>query len=219
MMKRSYDRLFINNRRWAAERLQQDPNYFANMAKGQEPKYLLIGCSDSRVPPNEITQTAPGEMFIHRNVANLVVQTDMNLMSVLQYAVDVLQVEHVIVMGHYGCGGVVAAMQNAWHGLIDSWLCNIKDVYRTHREELTALPAGEARFRRLVELNVREQVTNLHKSPTIQRAQQQRGGQPQVHGWVYDLQTGLINDLESQRPADWETISDIYRIDPPFLDG
>lgn len=208
-MIESYQRLFRNNRQWAEEQLARDPHYFDNLSAGQSPQYLLIGCSDSRVPPNEITKTAAGEIFIHRNVANLVVHTDMNLMSVLQYAVEVLRVKHVIVMGHYGCGGVQTAIDGQWHGLIDKWLRNIQDVYRLHQAELDAIPPGEQRLARLVELNVREQVYNLYKSSIIQRA----GDHTQVHGWVFDMKTGLIKDIEDELPEDWKRIKPIYKYD------
>lgn len=211
-MKASYDRLFRNNHAWAAEKVERDPTYFERMAQGQSPQYLLIGCSDSRVPPNEITQTEPGEMFIHRNVANIVVHTDMNLMSVLQYAVEVLQVKHIIVMGHYRCGGVAAALENRWHGLIDEWLRNIKDVYRLHRQALEAIEEPERRLRRMVELNVQEQVYNLLKTPIIQRAWTREDGRPQVHGWVYDIETGLLQDQEKEIRAMWESFDDIYKL-------
>ena len=166
------------------------------MAKGQQPRILWIGCSDSRVPPNEITQTAPGDIFVHRNIANIVVQTDMNMLSVLQYAVDVLKVQHVIVCGHYGCGGVLAAMGNHQYGLIDNWLRTIKDTQNYYWQQLKTLD-DEARGRRLVELNVIEQVYNLGKTNTIQNAWNNEG-RPYLHGWVYDLKTGKIHTQTSQ---------------------
>lgn len=190
----SYEQLFVNNRRWVAERLAEDPDYFARLASGQRPQYLFIGCSDSRVNANEITGTGTGEMFIHRNIANLVVHTDMNLMSVLQFAIEVLHVEHVIVCGHYGCGGVRSAMDQSFHGLIDKWLRSIKDVYRLYREELDAIADPEARHQRLVELNVREQVYKLCSTSFVQRAWRHDRGL-HVHGWVYDLNEGLLRDL------------------------
>jgi len=164
----SYEQLFANNRSWVAERNAVDPGFFGRLAQGQTPRYLFIGCSDSRVNANEITGTQTGEMFIHRNIANVVVHTDMNLMSVLQFAVEVLQVEHVIVCGHYGCGGVQAALEHRYHGLIDKWLRNIKDVYRLYRAELDAISDPTERHERLVELNVAEQVYRLCSTSFVQ---------------------------------------------------
>jgi carbonic anhydrase len=160
----------------------------------QQPDYLWIGCSDSRVPPNEITQTHPGEIFIHRNVANLAIHTDMNMLSVLQYAVEVLKVKHIVVCGHYGCGGVKAAMSRHSYGMINKWLRHIKDVYRLHMNELQLIPDDEARLNRLIELNVREQVQNLAETSIVQLAWKQRNA-PHLHGWVYDLHNGIINPL------------------------
>jgi carbonic anhydrase len=184
-------KLLENNQAWVKEQTAVDPDYFINMAKEQHPNFLWIGCSDSRVPPDEITKTHPGEMFVHRNIANLVVQTDMNLMSVLQFAVEVLKVEHVIVCGHYGCGGVKAAMGNQQLGLIDNWLRQIKDTQQFYWNQLRDLE-DNARFKRLVELNVIEQVYNLGKTNIIQNAWRDRG-KPFLHGWVYDLETGYLN--------------------------
>eukprot|EP01116_Phalansterium_solitarium_P022711 TRINITY_DN7601_c1_g1_i1.p2 TRINITY_DN7601_c1_g1~~TRINITY_DN7601_c1_g1_i1.p2 ORF type:complete len:284 (+),score=39.61 TRINITY_DN7601_c1_g1_i1:67-918(+) len=208
----SYSQLFANNRRWAGEKTKDDPNYFTNLAKGQSPQYLLIGCSDSRAPPDQLTQTQPGDIFIHRNVANLVVSTDMNFMSVLQYAVEVLKVKHVIVMGHYGCGGVKASLEHKSHGLIDKWLCHIKDVHRLHAEELSKFPEGEARLNRMIELNVLEQVLNLHKTSILQRAWS-LGQDVSVHGWIFDIKTGLIQDMNFRNTDSWKEIEDIYRFD------
>ncbi|HEY8401278.1 MAG TPA: carbonic anhydrase, partial [Cytophagaceae bacterium] len=188
-----YEQLFVNNRKWVESMLVKDANYFENLAKGQSPKYLFIGCSDSRVPANEITQTDPGEMFVHRNIANLVVHTDMNVASVLQYSVEVLKVKHIIVCGHYGCGGIRAAVDGKDHGLIDKWLRNIKDVYRIHRKELENIFDEEERHKRLVELNVREQVYHLCMTAVVQNAMRDRG--LKVHGWVYDIKQGYIKDL------------------------
>ncbi|MBT2324660.1 carbonate dehydratase [Variovorax paradoxus] len=184
------DQLLRNNRQFVEEQLRIDPAYFDKLAEGQHPGFLWIGCSDSRVPPDRITGTQPGDMFVHRNIANLVVQTDMNLLSVLQYAVDVLQVGHIIVCGHYGCGGVKAAMGHASHGLIDNWLRTLKDTQQYFARQLGALDE-EARFRRLVELNVIEQVYNLGKTSIVQRAWKDTG-KPCIHGWVFDLNTGHI---------------------------
>ena len=184
------DTLLRRNERFVAEQLALDPGYFRTLSEGQHPAFLWIGCSDSRVPPDRITGTQPGDMFVHRNIANLVVQTDMNLLSVLQYAVDVLEVEHVIVCGHYGCGGVRAAMGEARHGLIDNWLRVLKDTGQFFGDQLASL-GTEARFDRLVELNVSEQVYNLGKTSIVQEAWK-RGARPFIHGWVFDLATGFI---------------------------
>lgn len=189
-----YKSLLEGNKQWVQEKLGEDPNFFNELAKGQSPQILWIGCSDSRVPANEITRTKPGEIFVHRNIANMVVHTDMNLLSVLDYAVNVLKVRHVIVCGHYGCGGVQAAMGSQQFGLIDNWLRNIKDVYRIYSQELDAIEDDKARFDRFVELNVMEQVFDLTKTSIIQNAWRERN-LPIVHGWVYSLHTGIINDL------------------------
>ena len=194
-MKASYDKLFAGNKKWIEEKLQIDSKYFEKLAAGQNPEFLWIGCSDSRVPANEITGTEPGEIFVHRNIANMVVHTDMNMLSVLDYAVNVLQVKHVIVCGHYGCGGVLAAMGNKQYGLIDNWLRHIKDVYRVHREELDAIENETERGRRFVEVNVIEQVYDLCKTTIIQNSWDTRVI-PEVHGWVYDLGNGIIKDLD-----------------------
>ena len=193
-MEKSYARLIENNKTWVAEQLQLDPNFFENLSKGQAPEYLWIGCSDSRVPAESITGTEPGEMFVHRNIANMVVHSDMNMLSVLSYAVEVLKVKHVIVCGHYGCGGVMAAMKNQQFGLIDNWLRHIKDVYRYHHKELDAIEDETLRARRFVEVNVQEQVHDLGKTSIVQNAWKRN--QPlHLHGWVYDIHDGLINDL------------------------
>jgi carbonic anhydrase len=187
--------LLRNNEAFVAHHLQLDPAYFRKLSEGQHPEFLWIGCSDSRVPPDVITGTDPGHMFVHRNIANLVVQTDVNLLSVLQYAVDVLKVEHVIVCGHYGCGGVKAAMSRVQHGLIDNWLRTIKDTQDHFRRQLEPLPEDE-RFKRLVELNVIEQVNNLGKTSIVQNAWRERGA-PFIHGWVFDVETGFIRPQTS----------------------
>lgn len=191
----TYKSLLAGNKRWVEEKLRQDPEFFERLSKGQNPAVLWIGCSDSRVPPNEITGTNPGEVFVHRNIANLVVHSDMNLLSVLDYAVNILKVKHVIVCGHYGCGGVRAAMTNEQYGLVDNWLRHIKDVYRLHSEELDAITDEESKFNRFVELNVIEQVFDLSKTSIIQNAWRSTD-LPMIHGWVYDLRTGMIQDLE-----------------------
>jgi len=189
-----YKSLLEGNKQWVQEKLGEDPNFFNDLAKGQSPQVLWIGCSDSRVPANEITRTKPGEIFVHRNIANMVVHTDMNMLSVLDYAVNVLKVRHVIVCGHYGCGGVLAAMGSQQFGIIDNWLRNIKDVYRIYSKELDAIEDDKVRFDRLVELNVMEQVFDLTKTSIIQNAWRERN-LPIVHGWVYSLNTGIIKDL------------------------
>jgi carbonic anhydrase len=194
-MEKSYSKLLENNKKWVKERTDNDPDYFTNLAKGQSPEYLWIGCSDSRVPANEVTGTKPGEMFVHRNIANMVVNTDLNLLSVLAYAVDVLKVKHVIVCGHYGCGGVQAAMGDKQYGLIDHWLGNIKNVYRMHAAELDAIENNNERLRRFVELNVVEQVADLRKTTIVQNAWK-RGQQLHIHGWVYDIADGILKDLD-----------------------
>ena len=193
-MQKSYTRLLDNNKKWVAEQLSIDPTYFDRLSKGQAPEYLWIGCSDSRVPANTITGTDPGEMFVHRNIANMVVHSDMNMLSVLSYAVEVLKVKHIIVCGHYGCGGVLAAMGNQQVGLIDNWLRHIKDVYRYHHHELDAITDEVARGRRFVEVNVMEQVHDLGKTSIVQNAWKKE--QPlHLHGWVYDINDGIIKDL------------------------
>jgi carbonic anhydrase len=190
----TYKNLLSGNKKWVKEKLSHDPKFFERLAAGQNPEVLWIGCSDSRVPANEITGTNPGEIFVHRNIANMVVHSDMNMLSVLDYAVNILQVKHVIVCGHYGCGGVKAAMTNDQHGLVDNWLRHIKDVYRLHEEELDSLADEEQRLSRFTELNVIEQVFDLSKTSIIQNAWRSRD-LPMVHGWIYDLRTGIIEDL------------------------
>lgn len=189
-----YDSLLERNRKWAEDEVQKDPDYFNRLLNQQTPKFLWIGCSDSRVPADKITGTEPGEIFVHRNIANLVVNTDINLLSVLQYSVEVLKVEHVIVCGHYGCGGVKTAMGNTHLGIIDNWLKEIKDVYRTHRDEVNAIADVTQKADRMVELVVKEQVFNLAKTSIIQEAwkKEQR---PQLHGWVYGLNNGILKPI------------------------
>ena len=191
---KAYEKLLLENKAWAAEKVQDDPDFFNRLVNIQSPEFLWIGCSDSRVPANEITGTQPGEVFVHRNIANMVVHTDLNLLSVLQYAVEVLKVKHVIVCGHYGCGGVKAAMTNHNFGIINKWLRNIKDVYRFHREEIDTLKTEDEKVNKLIELNVREQVMNLAKTSIVQKAWKDRSG-PDLHGWVYDLHDGIINPV------------------------
>ncbi len=189
-MVETIKRVLENNQAWVDEMIQQDPEFFSNQLENQNPNFLWIGCSDSRVHPNEITQTDAGEIFVHRNFANLVVQTDMNLLSVLQYAVEVLKVRHVVVCGHYGCAGVKTAMQDRDHGLIDNWLRSIKDTQNYYWQQLKVLQ-GKERENRLVELNVVEQIYNLGKTSVIQQAWK-KGNMPYLHGWVYNMETGLI---------------------------
>ncbi|NUM56011.1 MAG: carbonate dehydratase [Candidatus Hydrogenedentes bacterium] len=190
----SLQRLLDNNRTWAESVRRARPDFFPALARQQQPDYLWIGCADSRVPANEIVGLLPGELFVHRNVANLVVHTDLNCLSVLQYAVEVLKVEHVIVCGHYGCGGVAAAMDDHELGLIDNWLRHIRDVRAHHADELCAITDKEKRVNRLCELNVIEQARNVCRTNIVQKAW--RRGQPlQVHGWIYGIQDGLLNDL------------------------
>lgn len=191
----SYELLLAGNRKWVEETTNIDPNYFTELAVGQKPPVLWIGCSDSRVPANQVTNTKPGEIFVHRNIANVCNHTDMNMLSVLDYAVNVLKVKHIIVSGHYGCGGVIAAMGNKQYGVIDNWLRHIKDVYRLHRNELDRITNEEIRANRLVELNVMEQAYNLCKTTIVQNAWNERSDL-EVHGWVIDISTGLIKDLE-----------------------
>ncbi len=194
-MEKSYKKLLENNKAWATLKKNNDPNFFNTMAQGQNPDYLWIGCSDSRVPANEVTNTNPGEIFVHRNIANMVIHTDMNMLSVLSYAVEALYVKHIIVCGHYGCGGVLAAMGNKQLGLIDNWLRHIKDVYRLYHVELDSISDNEIRAKRLVELNVIEQVRDLGKTSIVQNAWKKK--QPlHIHGWVYDMADGLIKDLK-----------------------
>lgn len=210
------EELLHNNRGFVERQLQLDARYFDKLAEGQHPEFLWIGCSDSRVPPDRITGTNPGDMFVHRNIANLVVQTDMNLLSVLQYAVDVLQVRHVIVCGHYGCGGVKAAMGEERHGLIDNWLRTVKDTQQYFWHELEGLDE-HARFDRLVELNVLEQVYNLGKTHTIQDAWARRGA-PHLHGWVFDLHTGIIH-AKAGSINDNETIGAVCKFTNGIVGG
>ena len=201
----SYERLLQENKAWAAEKLQGDPTYFDRLSKLQTPEFLWIGCSDSRVPANEITGTQPGEIFVHRNVANLVINTDVNLLSVLDYAVNHLKVKHVIVCGHYGCGGIKAATtKQDYKYLLNMWVRTIKDVYRIHRAKLDAIKDEEERNDLLVELNVLEQVQNLSKTSIIQRAWKEQQT-PDLHGWVYGLKDGIIKpvfEMKAGTPID-----------------
>ena len=206
-MEKSYKKLLENNKNWVANKLAIDPTYFDKLANSQNPEYLWIGCSDSRVPANQITGTLPGDIFVHRNIANMVIHSDMNMLSVLSYAVEVLKVKHIIVCGHYGCGGVIAAMENKQFGLIDNWLRHIKDVYRLHFKELDAIKDNKQRTDRLVELNVIEQVHDLGKTSIFQNAWKRE--QPlHIHGWVYDVKDGIIKDLD----VNFKGTSDLHSV-------
>lgn len=207
-MNKSYQKLITGNKIYAETKLHEDPDYFIKLARGQKPDYLWIGCSDSRVPANEITKTESGEIFVHRNIANLVVHTDANLLSVLEYAVKFLGVKHVIVCGHYGCGGIKAAMTNSYHGYVDNWLRNIKDVYHQHTKELDAIKDTTERENRLTELNVIKQVSNLAKTTIVQQAWGER--ELHLHGWVYGMKNGLVKDLSVIHNSR-EDVDDIYR--------
>ena len=207
----SINKLILENKAWAAEKISDDADYFNRLAQIQTPEFLWIGCSDSRVPANEITGTQPGEIFVHRNIANLVIHTDVNLLSVLDYAVNHLKVNHVIVCGHYGCGGVKAAMTNHdYNHLLNMWLRNIKDVYRLYQSELESITDEEARTDRLVELNVKEQVLKLAKTSIIQRAWKY-SKRPVLHGWVYGLKDGIIKNLFDMEPG--SEMNNIYKYD------
>ncbi|WP_341840629.1 carbonate dehydratase [Chitinophaga caseinilytica] len=195
-----FEELLKNNREWAAKMVEQDKDFFKRLQDQQAPKFLWIGCSDSRVPADRITNTEPGEIFVHRNVANMVVHTDMNLLTVLEYAVKVLEVEHILVVGHYGCGGVKAAMGNQNLGIINPWLKHIKDVYRFNKDEIDALEDPDQQVDRLIELNVKEQVMNLAKTITVQEAWHKHK-RPYLHGWVYGLKDGLINPVFDMDPG------------------
>lgn len=208
---KSYERLLLENKAWAAEQLQKDPDFFNRLAELQAPEVLWIGCSDSRVPANQITGTQPGEIFVHRNVANLVINTDVNVLSVLDFAVNHLKIKDVIVCGHYGCGGIKAATtQKDFKPVLNMWLRNIKDVYRLHHEELDKIKDEEKRADRLVELNVQEQVYNLAKTSIIQRAWQQEK-RPDLHGWVYGLKDGIIKPVFEMKTG--TPIDSIYQFD------
>jgi carbonic anhydrase len=208
-MDKEYQKLIEGNRRFALSKKFDDPEFFKKLSLGQKPDYLWIGCSDSRVPANEVTSTESGEMFVHRNIANLVIHTDFNLMSVLEYAVNVLGVKHIIVCGHYGCGGVRAAMTNKTYGLVDKWLRNIKDVYNLHKNELNAIEDLDKRSDRLTELNVIEQVQHLAETKIVQKAWHS-GHKLQIHGWVYGLNSGLVTELKAVYDDNGD-IDPIYR--------
>ncbi|MFK7050149.1 MULTISPECIES: carbonate dehydratase [Flavobacterium] len=206
-----YKKLLDNNKKWVEEKLNQDPNFFKDLAQGQNPPLLWIGCSDSRVPANEITGTKAGEVFVHRNIANMVVHTDMNMLSVLDYAVNVLKVKHIIVCGHYGCGGVKAAMGNGSYGVIDNWIRHIKDIYRFNKERLNTITNEEERLNTFVELNVKEQVLNLAKTSIVQSAWK-NGQELFLHGWVYGLNSGYVTDLEVNFSCNSD-LHEMYQLD------
>lgn len=201
--------LFVNNKAWADQMKEKNPEFFSKLLNQQSPEYLWIGCSDSRVPANEIVGLLPGELFVHRNVANVVIHTDLNCLSVMQYAIDILKIKHIIVCGHYGCGGVAAALHHQDHGLIDNWLRNIKDVYQRHSNTLDKLPKKE-KLARLCELNVIEQVSNVCHTNIVQNAWL-KGHELTVHGWIYGIEDGILNDLEISCSA-IDQLPEIYRI-------
>ncbi len=206
-----YNKLLENNKLWVSRKLKKDPEFFQKLSEGQAPPVLWIGCADSRVPANEIIGAEPGEVFVHRNIANMVLHTDMSMLSVLDYAVNVLKVKHVIVCGHYGCGGVKAAMGNQHIGLIDNWIRHIKDVYRFHAKELNEIQDEKERFDRFVELNVFEQVQDLAKTSIIQEAWM-KGQEVAIHGWVYGVHDGVIKDLKLTI-LDNNQLADVYQLD------
>jgi carbonic anhydrase len=209
--KRAYEELLQGNRDWVKKETEKDPDYFNKLAAGQDPDVLWIGCSDSRVPANEVTNTKPGQVFVHRNIANMCVHSDMNMLSVLDYAVNVLKVKHVIVSGHYGCGGIAAALSNTQFGLIDNWLRHIKDVYRLHSNELDRIMDDKLKVNRLVELNVIEQVYNLCKTTIVQNAWREREDL-EIHGWVIDLSSGLVKDLQVTAKSS-NNLGEIFKLD------
>jgi carbonic anhydrase len=212
----SHKKLLLANKAWAQEKLKIRPDFFSRNVETQTPEFMWIGCSDSRVPAEEVTGAEPGELFVHRNVANLVVHTDFNLLSVAQYAVQALKVKHIIICGHYNCGGVKNALTNTDFGLLNKWLRHIKDIYRLNRRELEAIADPGARLDRLVEINVAEQITNLAQTSIIQRAWAMED-RPTLHGWVYDLRTGLLKEVALMTPG--TKLDDIYQFSFPTSDG
>jgi carbonic anhydrase len=207
----SYDQIFENNRRWAEAKRQQNPQYFAHLAREQRPEFLYIGCSDSRVPANEILGVEPGDVFVHRNLANVVANNDLSAAAVIEFAVVHLKVKHIVVCGHYNCGGVRAAMQAQDLGILNPWLRNIRDVYRLHKEELSAIQDEERRYDRLVELSVVEQCINVIKTTAVQSAYLENG-HALVHGWVFDMHSGLIKDLRINFEEQLRAIQEIYNL-------
>ncbi|MGF1559169.1 MAG: carbonic anhydrase [Flavobacteriaceae bacterium] len=205
------DTVFENNKTWIAEKLASDQDYFEKLGKGQNPELLYIGCSDSRVSAEELMGAVPGEVFVHRNIANMVISIDLNVMSVVNYAVDHLKVSHIVVCGHYACGGVKAAMQSADLGILNPWLRNIRDVYRIHRNELNNIDDENKKYDRLVELNVKEQCVNLIKTASVQKAYRDRG--LILHGWVFDVHTGKLIDLKIDFDGYLKNIMEIYHLE------
>lgn len=210
-MSKLYEQLIENNKKWVKSKLELDPDFFTKLANGQKPPLLWIGCADSRVPANEIIGAQPGEVFVHRNIANMVVHSDMNMLSVLDYAVNVLKVKHVIVCGHYGCGGIQAAMTNNSIGLIDNWIRHIKNIYRLHKKELDGIKEEKERFDRFVELNVIEQVYDLAKTSIVQAAWK-NGQELYLHGWAYGVASGIIKDLNVNVSSDSQ-LDQVYQLD------
>ncbi|CAG0971794.1 MAG: carbonate dehydratase [Bacteroidetes bacterium] len=210
MEKAFYKKLIENNQKWVESKLAIDKDYFLKLSKGQQPPLLWIGCADSRIPANEVIGAEPGEVFVHRNIANMVIHSDMNMLSVLDYAVNALKVRHIIVCGHYGCGGIKAAMGNQHIGLIDNWIRHIKDVYRLHHTELDSIPDEEKRFDRFVEVNVIEQVYDLAKTSIVQAAWK-NNQELHIHGWVYSIRNGLVNDLNVNFTKNDE-LDDVYQL-------
>lgn len=208
-----FDKIFENNKKWIAEKLALDPAYFEKLSKGQQPEYLYIGCSDSRVTAEDLMGVGPGEVFIHRNIANLVVNTDSNINAVVQYAVEHLHVKHIIVCGHYECGGIKAALNPSDMGQLNSWLQTLRDVYRIHQNELDAISDSQKKFDRLVELNVKEQCLNIIKIDHVQRSWY-KTGYPQIWGWVFNVRTGALIDLGLDMEKEFETIRKIYDLKP-----
>ncbi|MGV7104983.1 carbonate dehydratase [Flavobacterium sp. U410] len=209
-MSEFYKKILDNNKDWVEKKLQISPNYFNNLAEGQKPPLLWIGCSDSRVPANEIIGAEPGEVFVHRNIANMIIHTDMSMLSVLDYAVNALKIKHIIVCGHYGCGGVKAAMNNSSIGIIDNWIRHIKDVYRFNQKELDTITNEKDRFNRFVEINVREQVFDLAKTSIVQSAWK-NGQELTLHGWVYGLNSGYVTDLDLNFSSN-EDLDEVYQL-------
>jgi carbonic anhydrase len=209
----NFNRIFENNEKWIAEKLSVNPDYFEQLAKGQSPEFLYIGCSDSRVTAEDLMGVKPGEVFIHRNIANQVIATDNNVNSVVQYAVEHLKVKHIIVCGHYECGGVKAALNPSDMGQLNSWLQTLRDVYRFHRTELDSIKDDQKKFDRLVELNVREQCINIIKIDHVQKAWY-KTGHPKIHGWVFDVKTGKLIDLKLKMEEEFKDVRSIYDLKP-----
>ena len=205
------EEILEKNKSWVASKLEQDKDFFTKMGKGQSPKVLYVGCSDSRVTAEELMGAEPGEVFVHRNIANMIISIDLNAMSVIEYAVDKLKVEHIIVCGHYGCGGIKAAMESEDLGLLNPWLRNIRDVYRIHKKELNQISDEEAKYKRLVELNVQEQCVNAIKTASVQKAYRDR--ELKVYGWVFDIHSGELIDLNIDFESVLRNIMEIYHLD------